>query len=275
MAPMVAVLAWEVIQQAMQTWDDMHLASRSGSVTVDLVNRLGREIVSGRIVQGATMPNEAELSTRFQVGRGTVREAVKMLTAKGMVQSRPRLGTQVMPARSWNFFDREVLLWLRDSGPDLTIIIELLELRLGVEPRAAALAAEKASKGQIEAIRSAYGSMQVAADGLTDPVIADGAFHEAVIAATNNRFFQPFGAMIRTALFVTAPTTNAIFGHSVGDLDAHGRVLAAIERSNIPEARKAMEKMLTEVLQAVALTRHQNDTGLKAPPGRRLTTAAT
>ena len=259
----------------MQGWDDMHLVGRSGSVTVDLANRLGREIVSGSIAQGAVIPNEAELSTRFHVGRGTVREAVKMLTAKGMVQSRPRLGTQVMPARSWNFFDREVLLWLRDSGPDLDVIIELLELRLGVEPKAAALAAEKASAAQVGAVRSAYASMQAAADGRTDPVIADGAFHEAVIAAANNRFFQPFGAMIRTALFVTAPTTNAIFGHSVGDLDAHGRVLAAIERSAVQEAQDAMEQMLTEVLQAVAVTRHRNDMGLKAPPGRRLARATT
>jgi len=259
----------------MQTSEDLSFEGRSGSVTVDLVNRLGREIVSGRVAQGATMPKEAELSARFQVGRGTVREAVKMLTAKGMVQSRPRLGTQVMPARSWNFFDREVLLWLRDSGPDLTIIIELLELRIGVEPKAAALAAEKASVAQVEAIRSAYASMQAAANGRTDPVIADGVFHEAVIAAANNRFFQPFGAMIRTALFVTAPTTNAIFGHSVGDLDAHGQVLAAIERSATHEAYDAMERMLSEVLQAVTLTRHRNDLGLRAPPGRRLTPAAT
>ena len=238
-------------KQQMQAWDDRHLAARSGSVTVDLANRLGREIVSGRLAQGTTIPNEANLATGFRVGRGTVREAVKMLAAKGMVESRPRLGTQVMPVRSWNFFDREVLLWLRDSGPDLTIIIELLELRLGVEPKAAALAAEKATAAQVEAIRFAYASMQAAADGQTDPVIADGAFHEAVIAAANNRFFQPFGAMIRTALFVTAPTTNAIFGHSVGDIDAHGRVLAAIERSAIPEAHDAMERMLTEVLHAV------------------------
>lgn len=76
-----------------------------------------------------------------------------------MVQSRPCRGTQVLQAKSWNFFDREVLLWLRDSGSDLTIIIELLELRLGVEPKAAALTAEKATATQVDAIRTAYVSM--------------------------------------------------------------------------------------------------------------------
>jgi DNA-binding FadR family transcriptional regulator len=249
---------------------DALLLGATGSVTVDVANRIGREIMSGRIPQGATLPNEADLCTSFDVGRSAVREAVKMLTAKGMVQSRPRRGTQVLPAKSWNFFDRDVLLWLKDSGPDLTIIIELLELRLGVEPRAAGLAAEKATTEQRAAIRSAYASMEAAAVGKADPVIADGAFHDAIITATNNRFFQPFGAMIRTALVVTAPTTNAIFGHSVGDLDAHGRVLAAIEASSSSIARDAMERMLSEVLDAVAQTRSHADLGLRASPGRRV-----
>jgi DNA-binding FadR family transcriptional regulator len=253
----------------MQAWDT-YPQERSGSVTVDLANRLGREIVSGRLPQGSIIPNEADLSATFRVGRSAVREAVKMLTAKGMVESRPRRGTQVTNARIWNFFDRDVLFWLRDSGPDLTVIIELLELRLGVEPKAAALTAEKASPAQIAAIRSAYACMEAASRGETDPVIADGAFHEAVIAATNNRFFPPFGAMIRTALFVTAPTTNAIFGHSVGDLDAHGRVLSAIERSAAQDAHDAMEHMLSEVLDAVKHTRNVDEPGRKAPPGRRL-----
>ncbi len=258
-----------VVTNGMQAWDDPPLLGQSGTVTVDLANRLGRDIVSGRVAQGATLSNEADLSARFQVGRSAVREAVKMLAAKGMVQSRPRRGTQVTPAKAWNFFDRDVLLWLRDSGPDFAVIIELLELRLGVESQAAALAAQKASPAHVAAIRLAYAGMQAAADGRNDPVIADGAFHEAVIAATGNRFFQPFGAMIRVALFVTAPTTNAIFGHSVGDLDAHERVLTAIERSDARKAHGAMHSMLSEVLHAVVLNRGRDDLGLKAPPGRR------
>jgi DNA-binding transcriptional MocR family regulator len=115
----------------------------TSTITVDNANLLGRDIVSGRFAQGETLPNEAEFSSSFAVGRSAVREAVKMLAAKGLVQSRPRRGTQVLPAKSWNFFDREVLSWLRDSGPQPGIIIELLELRLGVEPQAAALATIK------------------------------------------------------------------------------------------------------------------------------------
>ena len=102
-----------------------------------------------------------------------MREAVKMLTAKGLVQSRPRRGTQVLPAKSWDCFDREVLSWLRDSGPQRAIIIQLLELRLGVEPQAAALATFKGSAEEIKAVQIAYDDMCAAAEGRADPLQAE------------------------------------------------------------------------------------------------------
>ncbi|WP_372353405.1 FadR/GntR family transcriptional regulator [Rhizobium sp. BT-175] len=79
--------------------------------------------MSGRYPPGSVLPNEAEICAALSVGRSAVREAVKMLTAKGLVESRPRRGTQVLPSSGWNFFDREVLGWLREGGPDPGIII--------------------------------------------------------------------------------------------------------------------------------------------------------
>jgi DNA-binding FadR family transcriptional regulator len=229
----------------------MHLPARGSSVTFDLTNHLGREIISGRYLPGSILPNEAEISASFSVGRSAVREAVKMLAAKGLVESRPRRGTQVLPSSGWNYFDREVLGWLREGNPGPAIVVELLQLRLGVEPQAASIAATRGTKEQIAAVASAYEQMQRAADGMADPVAADGAFHGAVIAATNNRFFQPFGPLVQTALTVTAPTTNTIFGHSVGDLAAHGRILEALRAHEPEEARDAMADKLAAVLDAV------------------------
>jgi len=100
-------------------------------------------------------------------------------------------------------------------------------------------------------VARAYEQMERAADGKMDPVVADGTFHVAIIAATNNRFFQPFGPLIRTALTVTAPTTNAIFGHSVGDLPAHKRVLDALTARAPRQAHEAMTFMLSNVVEAV------------------------
>lgn len=231
----------------------------TGTITADIANLLGRDIISGRFAQGETLPNEAEFSSNFAVSRSAVREAVKMLAAKGLVQSRPRRGTQVLQAKSWNFFDREVLSWLRDSCPQPTVIIELLELRLGIEPQAAALAALKGTAEQITAVRTAYEEMCAAAKGNADPAQADCAFHQAIIVATDNRFFQPFGSLIRTALSVTAPITNALFGHSVGNLDEHRSVLLALQSRAPQEARARMFEMLSEVLTAV-----KDDAGRRA-----------
>ncbi len=94
--------------------------------------------------------------------------------------------------------------------------------------------------------------MRESAAGRYDPVEADCRFHEAIIAATSNRFYQPLGALVRTALSLTAPITNAIFGHSVGDLDAHGEILLAIEKRDEQRAFDHMRGMLSVVAKKVA-----------------------
>lgn len=224
----------------------------SGNITADLVNRLGRDIVAGRFGVNDIFPNEGALSSELEISRTAVREAIKMLTAKGLVGSRPRRGTEVRPVSDWNLLDSDVLRWLRESPPDRAIVIELLELRLGFEPEAAALAARRADPTQLAEIEAAYGFMRESAWGRYDPVEADCRFHEAIIAATSNRFYQPLGALVRTALSLTAPITNAIFGHAVGDLEAHGEVLLAIEKKDKSSAFELMRGMLSDVAKHVA-----------------------
>jgi DNA-binding FadR family transcriptional regulator len=226
-----------------------------GNITVALVNRLGREIVTGRFGVGDVLPIEDAMSSNYQISRTAVREAIKMLTAKGLVGSRPRRGTEVRPVLDWNMLDPDVLRWLRESPPDRKIVVELLELRLGFEPEAAALAARRATPSQVARIRDGYAFMRKSAEGEFDPVEADCRFHEAIIAATSNRFYQPLGALVRTALSLTAPITNAIFGHPVGDLEAHGEVLIAIEKKKEQRAFDLMRRLLSNVAREVAATK--------------------
>jgi DNA-binding FadR family transcriptional regulator len=216
-----------------------------------LAHRIGREIVSGRIEPGAILPNEVSLSASFGTGRSAVREAVKMLAAKGLVESRPRRGTQVLAVRDWNLLDADVLFWLRQAPADRPLVREFLELRLGFEPEAAALAAQRGVPETIEDVRSAYKEMAAADAGRRDPVEADCQFHEAIIAATGNRFYQPLGVLVRTAISLTAPVTNALFNHRVGDLAAHHAVYLAIEVGDAALARERMRGLLTGVLGAV------------------------
>jgi DNA-binding FadR family transcriptional regulator len=223
----------------------------SSSVTDQITNALGRDIVGGVYRPGVTVPREEELCRRFEAGRSAVREAVKILSAKGLVHTRPRRGTRVRALRDWNFFDPDVLSWLRETAPARDVIIELFEMRIAFESEAAALAAMRGRPEEIAEIRQSFRAMQAAAGGGSDPVTPDAAFHEAILTATGNRLFLPLSALIRTALRFSVPTTNALFGHTVGDLEAHEKVLMAIEARRPEDARAHMREMLAEVLQKV------------------------
>jgi len=224
---------------------------QTSSVTDEITDSLGREILGGLFPPGSTLLGEEEICARFGASRSAAREAVKILWAKGLLVTRPRRGSRIRPLKDWNFLDPSVLGWLRESATPRHFIAELLEVRLAFECEAAALAASRNDTDEIAAIREAFEAMRAASLGQGDPVLSDAAFHEAVLAATGNRFFLPLTALIHTALQYSVPTTNALFGHPVGDLDAHGKVLKAIEAGDTASARKAMHEMLSEVLARV------------------------
>jgi DNA-binding FadR family transcriptional regulator len=224
---------------------------QNSTVTEEITNILGREILGGLFPPGATLLGEEEICARFGASRSAAREAAKILAAKGLLQTRPRRGSRIRPVKDWNFFDPSVLAWLRESAKPRLFITELLEMRLAFECEAAALAATRGVVKEIGAIRLAFEAMEAASQGSGDPISSDAAFHEAILAATGNRFFLPLSAVIHTALQFSVPTTNALFGHTVGDLAAHGRVLRAIESGDAESARTAMRDMLSEVLTRV------------------------
>jgi DNA-binding FadR family transcriptional regulator len=224
---------------------------KASTVTDEIANVLGREIVGGLYSPGDTIPGEEEVCARFAASRSAAREAVKMLAAKGLVLTRPRRGSRVCPMKDWNFLDPAVLSWLRETASPREVIIELFEMRLAFECEAAALAAERGAKEDLSEIRKAFGRMQVAAHGGGDPVASDAAFHEAILVATRNRLYQPLSALIHVALQFSVPTTNALFGHTVGDLQAHEKVVRAIEARKPERARAAMREMLDDVLHRV------------------------
>jgi DNA-binding FadR family transcriptional regulator len=150
------------------------------------------------------------------------------------------------------------------KSSDRRIIIELLELRLGFEPEAA-LAMRRADATQLARIGEAYGFMRESAAGNYDPVEVDCRLDESIISATNNRFYQPLGALVRTALSLIAPITNTIFGHPVGDLTAHGEVLLAIESKNEQRAFDLMRGLLSHVAREVAEAKNPPRTPNRRP----------
>ncbi len=206
---------------------------------------LGREIAQEIIPAGAALPSENDLETRFGVGRGVVREAIKTLSGKGLVSVRPRHGTHVLPRRDWSLLDRDVLNWLvGQDKPDRRLLLAIQEVRSIIEPAAAALAATRATKKDRQRINAALVAMETS-DSQATATASDKAFHLAILDATHNPVLQGFRGAIDTilsAVFVVA--VDSIDGWFEANIPNHGAVARAIGEGDAKKARHAMEKVL-------------------------------
>lgn len=219
------------------------------NLTHGMLDALGRAIVVGRYDQ-RTFPTEAELAKQHGVSRSVTREAVKMLTAKGLVSARPRQGTIVEPSSSWNLFDTDVLRWLLDRKFSVELLKHFNQLRIAIEPEAAALAATFADANQRKAIDAGLELMEAADKGADDPLEADIAFHVAILKGSKNPFFVQFQDVVATALRSSIQFTNRIKGRtaSIGD---HAAVKDAILKRQPDKARIAMKKIIGDVLDLI------------------------
>jgi DNA-binding FadR family transcriptional regulator len=226
-------------------------AARGQNLTHGVAHSLGVAIVTGVYSAENPIPNEAELCQQYQTSRPVVREAVKMLTAKGLLGSRPRLGTWVQPEGNWNLFDPDVLGWLLERKYSPALLIEFTELRLAVEPGAAALAARAAGAEEKVAIRGAIERMQAADRGEDDPLYSDIAFHVAVLRASRNRFYAQFTGFVATALSFSIRATNRYKGVELASVADHKRVADAIFAGRPPAAEEAMRSLIEEALDLI------------------------
>ncbi len=216
------------------------------NLTFDIVQRLGEEVVSGKYGQDNKFPTEAELCVAYGVSRSVMREAVKMLTGKGLLSARPRRGTQVTEETQWNLLDPDVLHWLLKRDLSLPLLVEFTEMRFGVEPEAAALAARSATQAQKDKIMHAIDEMERARRGESDPLESDIAFHLAVLEASNNRFMVLLDSLIETALRFSIRLTNRLKGVRVASVEEHRQVAEAIIAGDAEKAHSCMLHMHKE-----------------------------
>jgi DNA-binding FadR family transcriptional regulator len=224
---------------------------RGQNLTYSVTNKLGVEIVTGVYSADHPMPIEADLCRQFGVSRSVLREAVKMLSAKGLLGSRPRLGTWVQAEENWNLLDPDVLGWLLERKYSPALLIEFTEIRLAVEPGAAALAARVAGAAEKAAIRSAIERMQAADRGDDDPLDSDIAFHVAVLRASRNRFYAQLTGFTATALRFSIRTTNRYKGVQLASVADHKKVADAILTGKPAAAGEAMRKLIQEALDLI------------------------
>lgn len=206
---------------------------------------IGQRIVDGRLQAGELLPTEAQLGRELGMSRPSLREGLRALAGKGLVESRTRRGTIVCPKASWDILDADVLGWMTNAPPDHEYLLALLELRTIIEPAAARLAAQRASPRQILDIERAYSAM---AASLPDDVEAccqhDLELHEGIIAAAGNVVLSRFAAAIRTALLSSFRISANARESYANSLTEHWAVADAIRRRAPAEAERAMRLLL-------------------------------
>ena len=210
-----------------------------------VVNELGRRVVSGVYAAGAQLPNEEQLCVELQVSRTALREAVKVLAAKGLLESRPRIGTRVRAREVWNLLDPDILAWRCATGADAEFLRHLTELREIIEPAAASLAASSRSPAQLKLIGAALRRME-SAKTMAQWVAADLEFHTAILQATNNPLLMPLAAIIDSALASLLTVTARSASDFKRGLPDHQKVFEAIENSDAQNALHRMASMLSD-----------------------------
>ena len=245
------------------------MRNKSGqNLTHSIVQELGMLIVGGGYPLDEKFPIEAELCGKYGASRSVLREAVKMLSAKGLVSSRPRFGTWVEPETNWNILDPDVLRWLLERKPDLELFEEFTEMRLAVEPLAASLAAERGSEGDLLLIRSSLERMQAAEKGYDDPLESDIAFHLAILTASRNRLFIQLHELVSTALHFSIRLTNRFKGVKIASVADHELVACAISRHR---KRLQLRGRFLVAARRLALVMGQGRFATKPCPARRKT----
>ncbi|WP_226015626.1 FadR/GntR family transcriptional regulator [Novosphingobium sp. FKTRR1] len=222
------------------------------NLTYGLLDLLGKQIVTGAF-EANGFPTEAELSEGHGVSRSVTREAVKMLTAKGLLSARPRQGTTVQPVSAWNLFDADVLRWLLERKFSVELLGQFNQLRAAIEPAAAALAAVAADDKALALIENGFARMAAAERGEDDVLDADIAFHLSILRASGNPFFAQFRDVVATALRTSIRLTNRIKGRTA-DLAAHGAVKEAILARDPDTARAAMSAIIGDVMELITQT---------------------
>ncbi len=208
-----------------------------------VAGKIGRRIVSGQYKPGDTLPTEPRVQAEFGVSRTAVREAIRLLSAKGLTASRPKIGTRVRPTVDWNMLDPDVLRWQLDQSPSEEFIHALFEMREIIEPAAAERAAERATPEELDRMGVAMEGIQNETRASPAQIKADIDFHMAILEASRNPLLRSVGAMIAPALSISF----SLGWRTVMAEDAvlqHRAVYDAIRRRDGEQAFLAMRKLL-------------------------------
>lgn len=208
----------------------------------EIVRELAHEIVGGRRPEGSLLPSDAELMARFGVSRTVLRETLKTLAAKGLIQPKTRVGTRVVERTNWNLFDPDMLRWHLDCGIGLDLLAHLSDVRLALEPVAASLAAERCGEPDIATLHAIVDRMEAPDASPAAFAAADLDFHLTIARLSGNPFFRTASALIEVALAATFAITTPVNNPEAkaASCAAHRHVVTAIAAGNSEAAAAAI-----------------------------------
>jgi GntR family transcriptional regulator, galactonate operon transcriptional repressor len=206
-----------------------------------IVDEIGRRIVRGEY--GASLPTEPLLAAKLGVSRNALREAVKVLVAKGMVEVRPKTGMRILPERAWNLLDRDVLVWHAHSERRLTRAFELVEFRLIVEPMAAYLAAKRASAEEIAVIDANCTALEACVGKPLQIPEVDIAFHHSIYEASHNAILSQMASLTSSLMQIQVLMTTQKPGSFESGLPLHREVAEAIRARDAHTAEHAAHRL--------------------------------
>jgi DNA-binding FadR family transcriptional regulator len=219
--------------------------THEGKIHGSVVDAIGRWILGGAYAPGDLLPKEDDLAEKLGVSRTSVREAVKVLSAKGLLQARRRVGVRVRDRDDWNLLDPQVLSWHPDVGRDEALITSLIEARRIIEPAAAALAAGRATAADLARIEQAYlGMERNVRTNLEACCEADLRFHASLVAASHNVVLKGLTGTIEAALRATFAITNRLVTAQSRALAAHRAVFECVRMRDVDGARAATIELL-------------------------------
>jgi len=214
-----------------------------------VIEKVGRMIIGQHFEEGSFLPKESELIELTGFSRTSVREAMRVLAAKGLLEIRQKIGTRVRPAQQWNVFDTDILRWHLEEDRGEAIMRDLIEVRQIVEPAAARLAAGRVNLEDHRRLSQAIDAMRANVDMRTEYTQADVEFHLDVYAATHNVLLRQFGSVIADVLkmsFTIQQNVSQDVHILENDVESHAEIYWAIDRAKGEEAEKAMLRVVLD-----------------------------
>jgi DNA-binding FadR family transcriptional regulator len=217
-----------------------------------VVDDIVGSIVSGELAPGALLPSEPEMSANFGVSRTVVREALRILGAKGLIDVRHGSGTRVTPPEQWDPLDAAILAVRRERGQLGAVLNDLIEARGIIECEIAALAASRHDATHRLRLEAHLATMRDALDRPDVFIEADAGFHDTLVAASGNRVLMRMMEPVHELVHFGQSVTNAIPGTLERALDDHQAIADAVFARHAGRAREAMRTHLLLTQQHIA-----------------------